>query len=221
MSDAVEKETPRRAADELRRAADELERTAWVEGIEPGSPLGTFVSAQKHALTKQANMVESFEKMICAKVDLAHQTAVVELSNLKVGLRQAIELQEHAKQAVLIGQVRREDLVAQALKDHWPELVQALKPWLVWRETRFNFREKWRTALAASAVVICVAIAAYSFRAWQDEAATAALARCVSSGLRVSSADGKRVCYLDQLFPTETSPTAWFGWAETSRQAGR
>lgn len=219
MREAVEAEAQRGAAEELRRAADEMEKTAWIEGVEPGTSLGVFVSAQKQALVKQADMVESFERAISAKVDSAGAAAAAELAKLQVGLRVAKELQEQAKQAVLVGEVRREDLVAKALEAHWPQLVQALKPWLVWRETRFNYWSKWGTALAASVVVIGVAGGAYGFRAWQDEAATTALARCASSGLKAGG-DGRRLCYLDQLLPSEKSPPAWFGWVERFRQAG-
>jgi hypothetical protein len=219
MNIVVAAERQKSGAAELRRAADEMEKSALNEGVDPESSLGVFVRAQKYALTKQAEMFEDFEKSLVVTVKTAQAAGASELEKLRIGLRQALELQEQAKQVVLVSQVKREDLVAQALHENWPQMVQALKPWLVWRENEFNYNEKWRTALIASVFMLFVGGGAYGLRAWQDGPATTALARCLSMNLK-SSADGRRICYADQLAPSEASSAGWLGWIDRLRPNG-
>lgn len=185
-------------AADLERSAAEIEEAAWHEGIDPLGVLGVFIRALRAALVKLARLLSRFDTAAADRIAATRDLDGKREQTLNQMLQVSHTLLKQAKVVMAVTEVEREASLTQLVRDLGPQLADKLREFIVFRERELNRRAaRWRAVLTSAAVLSLVG-GGYGVRAWQDEAATGALQRCLAAKFTVP-ATGQLFCSLDTL----------------------
>jgi hypothetical protein len=195
------------AASDLEAVIKDVEKAARHWGVRPDHLEGRFVAALLTAMRwvsqgTLAGIADLRKTLDNAKALVDADLALVRATNDQAGF--ALKKAEAARALAEEERTRTDDQAKAAIRgvceELGPQLIDRLKPWMVLRETDFNHKEKWRRFKKAAVMTLVMLGIGYGFRAWQDEAATLALGRCVSAA-RAAPAGGQLVCDVADLLP--------------------
>ncbi|WOJ91744.1 hypothetical protein RZS28_18625 (plasmid) [Methylocapsa polymorpha] len=188
---------------QLREAAQALGKAAWRDGIESSGPLGIFVKSLTDFVVQFAEVLGRMDASMEAKISSLERASDGEVRKLKVLIEGGTKAVALAQVAVEQSKREQEKTVAEVAKNMGASLVSRTQQWLVVRETTHNRRVAMRQAFITSAVALGLLFGGYQWRAWEDEPATEALARCVTTKVALAS-EGRWMCQINELLPRET-----------------
>lgn len=187
-------------AADLERSAAEIEEAAWHEGVDPQGVLGVFIRALKAALVKLARLLSRYDTAAAERIAATRELDGKREQTLDQMLQVSHTLLKQAKVVMAVTEVEREASLTKLVRDLGPQLADKLREFVMFRERELNRRAaRWRAALTGVAVLVLVA-SGYGLRAWQDDAATGALQRCLVAKFTVPTT-GQLFCNLDTLMP--------------------
>ena len=191
-------------AADLERSAAEIEEAAWHEGVDPLGVLGVFIRALKSALVKLARLLSRYDTAAAERIAATRELDGKREQTLDQMLQVSHTLLKQAKVVMAVTEVEREASLTKLVRDLGPQLADKLREFVVFRERELNRRAARRRAALTGAAVLVLVGSGYGFRAWQDDAATGALQRCLAAKFTVPTT-GQLFCNLDTLMPP--SPT--------------
>ncbi len=198
----IEKLTPASVAiEDLRGSVEDMEQAAWREGIDPGGPLGVWVTTMRQGLMAFANVVERQSVRVEGVVTDTRGLVDAEIAQLRLASEGAVRAMNEANATFNRAKIETEKLALKTIDDLTPKLLQEIREGVIIRERRYNRGVEWRRAILAGTAVLSLVIGGYAWRSLQGNGdAGAALIRCEQHPMQ--AATGEKYCAFSTLFPT-------------------
>ena len=178
-------------------------------GVRPDHLEGRFLAAFLTALHGLGRLIVAAAVDLTNVVTMGKAAADAELLRLRAAQESAAALLQQARTAQVSLEVQRETLVARLVEHIGPQVASGVKDWVVIREKEHNRKAARTRAAFTVAAALALVACGYGVRVWQDEDATAALARCVARKLIVQvNGANQAYCSLDALLPGSSSGAA-------------
>lgn len=191
------------AVKDLDEAIKNVEIAAAHWGVRKDHVEGRFVAALLVTIRWLGRVIVAATNDLKEIVQGARAWAESERAGVREMNENALIALRLAKNSMREMEIERDNAISRVAQGMGAALVSRTQQWLVVRETAHNRRVAMRQALVTSAAAVALLFGGYQWRAWEDEPATEALARCVTTKIALAS-EGRWMCQINELLPRET-----------------